>query len=509
MSRLHSAFENKVSNSPGATNSHADIDGLAFGSLLYLTLPILIFFIGFFRPVIGAVFAVLTVAGLFHIFKLVIGGWRLISPGRLSIILAVALMWASLGGAGHFFYANWDWIVRDAVLRDLVVSDWPPTYGKLDDFSLILRAPVGYYMPAAALGKVLGVAHADFFLWLWSVLGVAFFLLLLPLPTRSPFHFGAGLVVVVLFSGMDIVGTVITGQPLPPFTSHIEWWARLFQYSSNSTLLFWVPNHAIPAWIAAALFFRHWRNRTFLSFAPMMLAVLPLWSPFALIGMVPLMLLPTALAIREGTWSQLRIPYLLPAAGVLLIVMPYLMLNAHHIPSRWMFSQPYFLLVYAFFVVVEFAVLAFILWRLQPSSPLFVSILVLLLLPTWSFGLANDFVMRSSIPALTILCATTLLCFDREIFKTNRIAAFALVVTLTLGAETPLHEIARALTVERWQPNSGLNLLDLKYGKLTAHYVSQLNQAGLMWLLKEPKSDRLLQKIDLGDTVGVADGSEK
>lgn len=500
-----------MSNLPQFTNSNADIDGLALGSFLYLTLPTLIFFIGFFRPAIGIMLAALTIIGLVYVFKLRTGGWHITSPGRLAIVVGVALIWASMGGAGHFFYANADWIVRDAVLHDLVVSDWPPIYGKFGDFSLILRAPIGYFMPAAVLGKMFGIEHADFFLWLWTVLGVALFLALLPLPTRSPFRLGAALVVVVLFSGMDIIGVVATGQPLPSLTSHIEWWARLFQYSSNTTLLFWVPNHAIPAWIAAALFFRHWRNHAFPAFAPMMLAVLPLWSPFALIGIAPLMLLPAALAIRQGTWSRLGVPYVLPAIGILLITVLYLTLDLHQIPSRLMPPQSggpsYFFMVYTIFVILEFAVLALVLWQLQPSSPLFVSIVILLLLPLWSFGPGNDFVMRASVPALTILCITVLLYFDREIFQTNRIATLALVFILAFGAETPIHEITRALAAERWQPDTEHSLLDTQHGTLPAHYVGQFNQAGMIWLMKEPKPNQLLLKYDFGDTVGVTHGN--
>lgn len=502
-----------MSNPQQFTNSNAEIDGLALGSLLYITLPTLIFFIGFFRPAIGIMLAALTIIGLVYVFKLRTGGWHITSPGRLAIVIGVALIWASLGGAGHFFFSNKDWIVRDAILHDLVVSDWPSTYGKFGDFSLILRAPLGYYMPAAVLGKIFGIAHTDFFLWLWTVLGVALFLALLPLPTRSPFRLGAALLVVILFSGMDIIGIVVAKQPLPSFTTHIEWWARLFQYSSNTTLLFWAPNHAIPAWIAAALFFRHWRNCAFPAFAPMMLAVLPLWSPFTLIGIAPLMLLPATLAIRQGTWSQLGVPYVLPAIGVLLITTLYLTLDVHQIPSGLMLPRsggsPNFYMVYTIFVTLEFAVLALILWRLQPSSPLFISIVVLFLLPLWRFGPFNDFVMRVSIPALTILCITVLLCFDREIFKTNRIASIALVVTLALGSETPIHEIIRALAAERWQPDTEHSLLDTQHGMLPAHYVGRLNQAGLMWLMKEPKPNRLLLKSDFGDTVGIANGNEK
>jgi len=245
----------------------------------------------------------------------------------------------------------------------------------------------------------------------------------------------------------------------------------------------------------------------------MMLASLPLWSPFALIGIAPLMLLPATLAIRQGTWSQLRLAHLLPAVAVLLIASRYLTLDLSHMPSEWTLpkvgSPTAFIIVYTIFIAVEFLVLALVLWQFQPSSPLFVSIVILLLLPFRSFGPSNDLVMRASIPALTILCATALLCFDREILKTNRIAALALVITLALGAETAIHEIIRALAVERWQPNNEHSFLDTQHGIPPVHYVGQLNQAGMIWLLKEPKPNRLLLKSDFGDTVGVTNGNAK
>jgi len=30
-------------------------------------------------------------------------------------------------------------------------------------------------------------------------------------------------------------------------TKHLEWWAGRYQYSSMTTQLFWVPNHALGA----------------------------------------------------------------------------------------------------------------------------------------------------------------------------------------------------------------------------------------------------------------------
>ena len=77
-----------------------------------------------------------------------------------------------------------------------------------------------------------------------------------------------------------------------------------------------------------------------------------------------------------------------------------------------------------------------------------------------------------------------------------------------IGAETPIHEVIRAISTERWQTDTEHSLLDTQHGIPPAHYVGRLNQAGLIWLMKEPKPSRLIQS-DFGDTVGVANGNEK
>jgi hypothetical protein len=475
------------------TNSNADIDRLSLTALLYLIFPTILFFIEWFRPIFGFALATLAIVGLGYIYKLCKVDWGTVSLGRLAIVIGVAIIWSSLGGAGHLFYANaYDWVVRDAVLRDLVVSNGPPLYGKLDEFSLIMRAPVGYYMPAAIFGKMFGIAFADFFLWLWTIIGVGIFLSLLPISNLSWFRFLSGILIVVFFSGMDIVGLLVTGQPLPSMTDHIEWWARIFQYPSNTALLFWVPNHAIPGWISGALLFRHWRNPSFLSFSPMMLASLPLWSPFAFIGVAPLMLLPAALAIRDGYWSHLRMVFILPAVGMLLIVIRYLTLDAQNIPLQWVIPDTSFFFQYVLFVALECGILSFILWRIQPSLPLLISIVFLVLLPFLKLGPGNDLVMRASIPCLTIICAIAVQSFDINAYTKNRRVYLSLIVVLILGAPTALNEISRSISFDSWKPNIDKSLCAINQGRMGVHYVARLNQPGLQWLMKDPAENKLL-----------------
>lgn len=51
--------------------------------------------------------------------------WRFdVSRPVLAVLIAISLAWTALAGIGHFFFANLDWTIRDAVLRDLVEPPW-------------------------------------------------------------------------------------------------------------------------------------------------------------------------------------------------------------------------------------------------------------------------------------------------------------------------------------------------------------------------------------------------
>ena len=74
--------------------------------------------------------------------------------------LGLALVLCLLGGQTHAFFANDDWLIRDAVLADLVARPWPVEYERGGEM-LFQRAPLGMYLVPALAGKIagLGVAH--------------------------------------------------------------------------------------------------------------------------------------------------------------------------------------------------------------------------------------------------------------------------------------------------------------------------------------------------------------
>src|SRR6516165_10612802 len=126
------------------------VDRLA---ILYLALPVSLFFLTWFKPVFGLPLAIAALAGLPYLLPLP----RARAPGRAVIVaLVLAAAWAALSGASHFFHAGGilNWPIRDAVLRDLVLHPGPSAYRLEDGAATILRAPIAYYMVPALLARL-------------------------------------------------------------------------------------------------------------------------------------------------------------------------------------------------------------------------------------------------------------------------------------------------------------------------------------------------------------------
>jgi len=77
----------------------------------------------------------------------------------------------------------------------------------VDGYPHILRSSIGFFLPAAVIGKLAGIATVDLALYVYAALGFSLFLLLLPLPTRPGRLLFGLLLVTIFFSGMDYLGS--------------------------------------------------------------------------------------------------------------------------------------------------------------------------------------------------------------------------------------------------------------------------------------------------------------
>jgi hypothetical protein len=435
--------------------------------LVYLFLPVPVFLLGYFLPWLGIPAAVLALAAFVVVRPFVaasLPGWGAKPLTGAFLVLGFAAGWTSLGGAGHLFYANEiDWGTRYAVLRDLVVNDWPPRYLDESGNEFILRAPLGYYVVPALLGKIAGIAWADLILLSWTWLGVALFFL--ANVGGTPLRRIWVLILFAIASGMDIVGFLWTSDGyLPNLGYHIEWWTGRMKYSSNSTMLYWIPNHVIPGWILGAWLWRFQASADFLRRLPLIGLAVVTWSPLPMVGAMPMIAVMVWQARAElrprmsELWRSL-LPVLFPA----LLISAYLLTSAGQIKS-WSVVSPastatgngfdWWLgtFIFILFEVLIFGVFA---WQSSRSTILAAGLLLLCLLPFFGFGPTNDLATLGAIPALTVMWLTLInelsLPYRQRRLSTGR--RRLLLLLLLVGAATPFQESYRAVATKRWDPD--------------------------------------------------------
>lgn len=359
---------------------------------------------------------------------------------RLALLLGFALVLYALGGEGRFFYANIDWQVRDAVLRDMALNPWPFVYDTGAAQPDLLRAPIGFFLAPALAAKAWGLRAGDIALLLQNASLLAILLAL----GGSLFESGrkrlAALGIVTLFSGLDILlQLIVKGRP----EDHLEFAFDWMQYSAHITQAFWVPQHAYAGWLGALLFLL-WHRRLMLLWP--MLALLPLtalWSPLPLIGMMPFVAWAGLAALRRG---ELRAADLaLPALAVLLAVPTLLYLSAapDAVGVRLLALPVAPWLLFEALEVLVWLVPLLLWWKHALRGPLILAGAILLALPFVQVGWSIDLMMRASIPSLAILSAAAALALTGEApTKLN----LWLGAALLLGSATGLSEVRRALT---------------------------------------------------------------
>lgn len=464
----------------------------------YLGLPALLYLGGWITPPLGFVAAAALALCLVMLLR---GGTQpgsrsRLAPAAIAITIVIAAVWTLSGGLGHFVYANRDWVVRDAVLLDLVRNSWPVIYDSTPTQpALMLRAPIAFYLPAAVVGKLLGLRAAEWTLLLWTGLGVLLTFLLMQRDRPRWPQLSIRLAVFIAFSGMDIVGMITHYNP-HPMGEHLEWWAFIFQYSSTTTQLFWVPNHALPGWIAMAWLLGYQGQRLPIAIAIAMVALTPLWSPLCAIGLAPLF--GVAIFVE---WMRDRSPRALSAIfdlrviAVALIcgalVYPYLVIGSETVgwalasEVRWVGED--FLPRYIEFVLFEFVLFAaLLLWRFGLEPLLICAIVLLLLLPLYRIGGVNDLAMRGSIPALALLAIRLGGWLSSPPAKaketTARVIAAALLV---VGAVTPLMEVWRVFIAPRWDMDTSHSLPEVTRG-YAPHYLTPRDQPWLNRFMGSP-----------------------
>lgn len=426
---------------------------LALYSLVYLALPWFLFAVGWLWWPYAVLMSLALGTSLFRAARNTIRTTESNTLPRgtdLIFVLALAALLAWISGAGGFYTQEWDWIKHNAVMRDLVSHEWPVCYegAPSNPGPAFLVYYIAYYLPAAAVGKLLGPTAANWALLAWTLLGLLLVSAWIArlVRQRSWLVFAGWF----LLSGMDAIGAALGLGPQHP---NLEWWAQVFQYSSNMALLLWVPQHALPGWIATALIMDSLERKSDPSGTVLVTALTGLWSPFVTIGLVPLLLAGLCrykLRPFLGWSSLVAAPLLVVVAASYLGSVP---LGDCAVPVGWSDQNrehSWFVQVFLAFVILEVWAFALLSWAHLRSNEegvpggtwngvlLGTAMIVLTALPAFKVGIHNDLVMRASIPCLAIVWIVVLRTLQSQEFRLARARSSLLVLCLVLGAIAPL-----------------------------------------------------------------------
>lgn len=415
-------------------------------SWLYLLLPWMLFLLGWLRPWVALSGATLVVLTFWNLW----GGSPSVSPSIFNRGIWTGLvllgLWVFLSGVGGYAFQNWDHHWRNAVFHDLIDYSWPVYYasgGKGPVQMLVYY--MGYWLPAALIGKRLGWGVANLVLFLWTWLGV--FLVGLHLSLRLRWPLWRVVLLLVFFSGADAIGTLLLPKgsypSLWPPIQHLETWGENLQYSSFTTQLFWVFNQAVPAWLGTVLLMNRINHeQIFLAWA-----LTFFFAPLPALGLLPFALLEWLERVRSSgsSFSQtllktFSLPNIL-AASIVLISFLYFSANTALQSRNW---QNVPLAKLLLFLALEGGLLWMTLvWNHYRDLRWYLLGMMLLLFPFIQVGSGRDFVMRASIPALFYLMVWVAEALSSAHF--SRLLRGFLFLLLGIGALTSLYEINRSI----------------------------------------------------------------
>ncbi|WP_428658992.1 hypothetical protein [Runella sp.] len=395
--------------------------------LLYLSLPLFIFWWGWFDwwvalpPTIASVYFY----GIFwrSSYNAIFTGF---SKKELIIPLAclfLAFIWTYLAGVGEFRPQHFDYYKHNLIFNNLVRYDWPVRYADGSYFCYYHA----YYLPPALLARWVGglpYVHYFIFGWTWTGLGLLFILL----------HKLNGWKLVGLFlffNSPEAILLIYDAFKAPDSLAFLNdvWYNdhTIELVQSPGGLLFHsfiesfiaTPQHALPAWLTTGTLLIFWQkeSKPTLLFLPFVLFVVLLyWSPLVAVGFLPLAIyfffVKKTADYSTGNYPRFVFYTLLIAIPALVFYAGHVSLNEAH-GWWWIFFKTpkgvVFLLVFILLEIGIWGAIIGIFYKNKAISKqnfglLLCALSVLLGLALYRYGHFNDLSRRACLPALLVIC---------------------------------------------------------------------------------------------------------
>lgn len=422
-------------------------------ALAYLGLPVIIFFFGFIK-VLPAV--VLTAALLLCAFLAVRREGRgnsledngiTITIREIVLMAVVFALWAFLSGIGGIVWQTEDYAVRNAVMNDLVNYKWPIFYDtSLQENPLVREALSGdkaafsyyftFWMPAAVVGKLFGIAAGRVMLYIWTVIGLMLIGTGAKLLNKK--FTWISVLMLIFFGGMDIIFVSKV-----PNLMELENWDGLIKYMSNCSQMGNIFNQCIPYWLIVIMLMLTKNSESLGLYGALTFC----YSPWATIGMLPIAI---CRLFQNGKKfrNYITVENILAPVAIFVGFGFMYMSNSSSTSVKgfiWKFydSLPVFILAWILLLAVDVLPYFLFLFKEERKNSLFIVVFaVLLLTPLYRITFYNDFCMRVSAPALFVLClmamnkAEKIKSGELNITRKNKLLSAAAGVIIMLSSAT-------------------------------------------------------------------------
>ncbi len=417
--------------------------------IAYLLVPICIFFLGWLKLFLGIVLTILFTFFGYKLYEfLKVDTNNLFNKKSIlywTIALIVMCVWAFFSGIGGFSYQNDDFWARNAILRDLINYDWPAIYDLSIEPSYVTnllgnsKVAFSYYyifwLPVALISKVFNLnwSVTNYILYVYVVFGLILTLYFINRKFKKCSYIT--LILLVSFSGLDVIRYLLRNGILPT-SEHIEWYGDFYyQYSSNTTQLYWVFNQSIMVWLIMSMFINVENHKYTLGLCALTFA----YSPWAMIGLLPYMLVVFIKNIK----TSLNVVNVYTCLLMLIVFGSFYYCgnkgsNPFHLSFIY-FDSPY--KAYLLFILLEFLIYIVLIGKNGFKYEYYVVTLLSLLFIPFVQDESLNFCMRASIPALFML-----MCYvERSMYENGMISKILLAIVLFMGAYTPFTEIYRSI----------------------------------------------------------------
>lgn len=422
-------------------------------SYVWLCIPLLIFLGLWLKIYVGLFLVVLLFVSLKEVFKENSKKYIEVNKKTLLLIIFLTTLWCISSGIGGFVYQSPDWQIRNAIFRDLVNFSFPVQY---DNGSMLVYY-MGLFLPGSLfakiflpLGKEIAFNIGNYFTLVYIVFGINIIVLqLIRLLKASNKQQLFILFLFIFFSGIDILQPNIL-QNLATF--HIERHNYL-QYSSFTTLLFWVYNQAVAPWLITILFLKNpykIENFGFLG------AMCIFYSPLAFCAMLVYFSCISIICIKKHLKTK-KFKHIFKKifSKNNLIILPLIIIEYLYFRSNSTLNNDKLIFIFSslkdikakeiiellLFIFMEAGIFFVLMWNKFKSDIIFqITFILLLIIPLFRIGDCGDFCMRVSIPAILILMTYT----ARYLFNCKKnFCKMLLIAVIFIGALTPCTEFFR------------------------------------------------------------------